>query len=273
MINKMSHCIVVFTDLDGTFLDHNDYSFAAAESCLDFIKKQNIPLIFTSSKTAVEIHNLCTETDSYHPYISENGGLLSIPKNYFSSSNSPTTEYEHVLIGTSRNDINTILETLHKSYEFTSFREMTIDEIMACTGLSKDLAIMANQRECTEPVLWQDSEEHLKQFSKAIQESNLHLVSGGRFHHVMGKHDKATTMLILLEYFEKNINGKVTSIALGDSPNDYKMLQTADYGILIPNPAAPKQCLDKHENLIYANHVGPHGWNDSLLNLLEELLA
>ena len=73
--------IIVFTDLDGTLLDHNDYSFTAAQPCLDFIRENKIPLIFASSKTSFEIENLCSETNFFHPYIAENGALLCIPEN------------------------------------------------------------------------------------------------------------------------------------------------------------------------------------------------
>jgi len=100
----------------------------------------------------------------------------------------------------------------------------------------------------------------------------LRLISGGRFHHVMGKHDKATTMTLLIKQYEKHRNKNLTSIALGDSPNDLQMLQNADYGIIIPNPHAPKMCVDNHVNLIHAEKPGPQGWNDTLLALLTELI-
>ena len=269
----MNKLIIIFTDLDGTFLDHNNYGFSPAIPCLEYIKKENIPLIFTSSKTTVEIQTLCAEMNLYHPYISENGGLLSIPKNYFYSASLNSIEYDHELVGISRRIINQILDPLHRKYKFLSFSEMTVDEIAKLTGLNTESALMANQRTCSEPIHWQDNSENLRLFSKSIDEKNLQVTSGGRFHHVMGKHDKASTMLKLIQCFKAKHNNKITVIALGDSPNDYKMLSTADYGILIPNPNAPKQCLDKPKNLIYAKHVGPQGWNESLLQLLEELHA
>ncbi len=67
----MNTPVVIFTDLDGTLLDHHNYSFIPAIPCLEFIRKQNIPLIFTSSKTSIEIEELCTLTNLYHPYIAE----------------------------------------------------------------------------------------------------------------------------------------------------------------------------------------------------------
>ncbi len=267
----MKKQIIIFTDLDGTLLDHNDYSYTAATPCLDYIRHNNISLIYTSSKTAVEIYELCRQTNMYHPFISENGGLLSSPKQYFSAIKQNKVEYEHQLIGVSRQNINSLLEKLRNHYQFTYFNIMTTDEIIALTGLTRDLALMANQRECTEPVHWLDNEKNLKEFTKILNTENLQLLKGGRFFHVMGYHDKATTMSLLIDKFQKQLNTELISIALGDSPNDYKMLKAADYGILIPNPIAPKEHLDNSRNLLYASSEGPQGWNDTLLDLLKDL--
>ena len=51
----MNSQIVIFTDLDGSLLDHDTYSYAEAEPCLTYLHKQCIPLIFTSSKIFVLI--------------------------------------------------------------------------------------------------------------------------------------------------------------------------------------------------------------------------
>ncbi len=267
----MNHNILVFTDLDGTLLDHENYSYAAAQPTLDFICENKIPLIFTTSKTAIEVEELCTQTNFYHPFISENGGLLAIPENYFSDQ--PTTrKYIKQVIGRPRNEINQILSNLTSSYQFRTFNDMSIKELIDHTGLESSQAHFANQRDSTEPLLWLDEISKLSDFTHQLEQHDLNLISGGRFYHVMGDHDKATTMVTLINMFQEHWDNKATSIALGDSPNDLKMLQTAQYGIIIPNPHAPKMCIDNRANLINANHPGPHGWNDSLYLMLKELI-
>ena len=264
--------IIVISDLDGTLLDHNDYNYTAAKPCLDFIRKKGIPLIFASSKTSIEIENLCSEINFFHPYIAENGALLCIPENYFIKGNSSTSVYEKKVIGIPREKINQVLENLTSSYQFTTFSKLTPGEIVSHTGLSESQALDANKRECTEPILWEDSEHKLVSFSTQLEKFNMRLLRGGRFHHVMGVHDKATTMTLLIEYFKKHINKSIISIALGDSPNDYEMLSTADYGVVVPNPSIAKATIDESAKIIYANTSGPKGWNDTLLKLFENLL-
>ena len=49
---------VIFTDLDGTLLDHETYSWATAEPALKRLRKEGVPLIMVSSKTRLEIEVL-----------------------------------------------------------------------------------------------------------------------------------------------------------------------------------------------------------------------
>lgn len=45
---------LIFTDLDGTLLDHDTYGYGEAREALDYIKRRRIPLILCSSKTRAE---------------------------------------------------------------------------------------------------------------------------------------------------------------------------------------------------------------------------
>ncbi|MBW1679603.1 MAG: HAD-IIB family hydrolase, partial [Deltaproteobacteria bacterium] len=72
--------IIIFTDLDGTLLDHYSYSFDAAQEALERIKVAQIPLIICSSKTRAEIEVWRTKLDNKDPFISENGGAIFFPK-------------------------------------------------------------------------------------------------------------------------------------------------------------------------------------------------
>ena len=68
--------LLVFTDLDGTLLDHETYSLEPALPALNTLKEKNIPLIFCTSKTRAEIEMIKSQLHSIHPFISENGGAI-----------------------------------------------------------------------------------------------------------------------------------------------------------------------------------------------------
>jgi len=74
-----------------------------------------------------------------------------------------------------------------------------------------------------------------------------------------------------LKKYQRYCSKNITSIALGDSPNDLKMLENADYGVVIPNPDAPNRHFGSRARFIHAGDSGPRGWNNTLTKLLGEL--
>ncbi|MCK4555085.1 MAG: HAD-IIB family hydrolase, partial [Candidatus Aenigmarchaeota archaeon] len=74
---------IIFSDLDGTLIGHSTYSYKAALDTLSMVKKKKIPLIFCTSKTRAEIEKYRKELGIKDPFISENGGAIFVPKNYF----------------------------------------------------------------------------------------------------------------------------------------------------------------------------------------------
>ena len=74
---------IIITDLDGTLLDAATYSCAPALPALQMIQSRNIPLILCSSKTRSEIEVLRRKLGNNHPFVTENGGGVFIPREYF----------------------------------------------------------------------------------------------------------------------------------------------------------------------------------------------
>jgi predicted mannosyl-3-phosphoglycerate phosphatase (HAD superfamily) len=65
---------VVFSDMDGTLLEHSTYSFAEAQPALDLLKSRGIPLDVCTSKTRSEVEFWRRLLGNKHPFIVENGG-------------------------------------------------------------------------------------------------------------------------------------------------------------------------------------------------------
>jgi len=53
-----SGMLVVFTDLDGTLLDEETYSWEAAEPALAMLRERGIPWVMVTSKTRAEVEVL-----------------------------------------------------------------------------------------------------------------------------------------------------------------------------------------------------------------------
>jgi len=74
---------IIFTDLDGTLLDRETYTFEPALPALRILQEKGIPLILSSSKTRAEIELYRKRLENDHPFVSENGGQCSFPRAIF----------------------------------------------------------------------------------------------------------------------------------------------------------------------------------------------
>lgn len=276
--NAANHQIIVFTDLDGTLLDHFSYSFDPALPAIRALQARRIPWILCSSKTRPEILRLRQALGNTWPYILENGGGIGFDPATWYPADAGVAERDGVMVksfGPTREEILQQLEALKSDFRFRGFNQMSQAEIMQCTGLDPRGADLAGQREFTEPLLWQDSEENRVVFARRLNEAGLRCVPGGRFIHVMGHYDKARAMSWLVDAMP-GIGQHTRIIALGDSDNDIGMLEYADLGVVIKSPVhdAPELHSDhgngKHE-VLYTEQPGPVGWNQALTGILEAL--
>lgn len=259
----MANPWLVFTDLDGTLLDHHTYSFSAALPALDQLKQRNIPVILNSSKTLAEIDRIANDLQLDSPQIAENGSLVYYPKK------------EHVHhFGHDYATICTILDELRtkQGYKFAGFHDWDANEIANITGLSEHAAALAGQRQASEPLLWKDDEQKLETFRAQLEENALTLKRGGRFWHVMGRTDKVKAMQFLADEYQQSLGKKPKVIALGDGPNDRDMLAAADVAIVVHNPDGTSFALPERDeqHIIRTTLAGPAGWNASILTLLND---
>jgi mannosyl-3-phosphoglycerate phosphatase len=266
----MEH-LVIFTDLDGTLLDFNSYSYEPALPALDLIKKQNIPLIFCTGKTRAEIEVHRKKMHNHHPFISENGGAIFIPNDYFNIDFHYDFEkngYKIIELGKNYQQLVAALNKIKKdkNVEIRGFFDMAIEEIAKLTGLDYHLASLAKRREYSEPFLTQK----IKEIEKEIYSLGFKLTHGGRFHHIIGDNDKGKAVKILTQIFNaQNPNLKIKTIGLGDSLNDLPMLEAVDIPVLVKNKLGEYTEQINLPDLIYADGIGPEGWNDALQMLLK----
>lgn len=265
--NRLNN-FLIFTDLDGTLLDHQDYSFSNAQTALDQIRNRSIPLILNSSKTESEIEFIRQQLNNQHPFIVENGSVVIIPRNYFADW--PDKQTYHTF-GTNRTQILKILHDLRQrdGFVFRSFKDMTIHELSKMTGLSDTEACKAKDRHATEPLVWLDTSSKFEQFESLLNKEQLMLIKGGRFWHVQGQTDKAKAMRFLQDKYAEHHGRKYISIASGDSDNDMTMLESADIAIVV------KGSNQKHirlknvpKHIIYTQQPGPIGWQEAMLTIL-----
>jgi mannosyl-3-phosphoglycerate phosphatase len=254
---------IVVTDLDGTLLDHQTYEFTPAKKAIAQLQQQQIPIILNSSKTQAEISVIRTKLNNHEPFVCENGGVLC-------GLNS-ATDIQH--LGTPRQEflgsLRSIKQKLQLNYQ--GFAEATVEDVVRWTGLTVTAAQQAMQREATEPILWQDTEQVLSNFRQELEQLGLQCVKGGRFHHVMGIFNKASCFDKLKAYYSQGHPEEIGIIALGDSPNDLPMLEQADHAVVIPAAKGNNLSLN-HSSVFLATEPGPYGWQSGIENILKSIL-
>lgn len=259
---------IIISDLDGTLLDSRDYSFAAALPALARIQAQDVPLVLCSSKTRAEIELYRQRLANHHPFISENGGGIFIPKGYFSQplSAEESGPYQLISIGTPYAEIRErfVELRLRLGSQVRGFAEMTVAEIAALTGLSSEEADLARQRDFDEVFIFVGTPD--ERFLRAIEGSGLRWTQG-QFFHLMGDHDKGRAVQLLLSLYRREY-GAVTSIGLGDGLNDLPLLAAVDRPVLIQHVDDGFESRIAIPGLLKSRYPGPQGWNDALLPLL-----
>ncbi len=265
--------VLVFTDLDGTLLDHDTYSYAAASKALFELKKRNIPVILNSSKTMAEMKLLRQSMELWHPFIIENGGAVCVPQGYWTSPPEVFSDFDVTFFGVPYEKLIELLDQLRAEhgYQFQGFHDISSEVLSSITGLSKAQAQLAQARLCSEPVQWKDSSESLKTFQEELQTHELQTLQGGRFMHIQGIVDKGLGVRWLIEQFQqqKDIT-EVFSIGLGDSPNDLAMLSEVDIPVVVRGVNLQAMQLEHKSSVIYTSESGPRGWQEAIDSIIND---
>lgn len=268
---------IIFTDLDGTLLDHETYSFSAALPAIELIKRKEIPLVLCSSKTRAEIEYWRNRLENRHPFISENGGGIFVPFSYFVENDISVVwpqakmvdEYHKLVLGTPYMVLRGALKDFRiHGFGIKGFGDMSAGEVAHLTGLSVKEAELAKKREFDEPFFFQENQRRFKALLALIRERGLRCAQG-RIYHLMGDNDKGKAIEVLKQLYQRKFTDVIT-IALGDSPIDFPMLEKADYPVLVRNYKGEHDRRISLSNLIKAEGIGPEGWNDAILKLIEE---
>lgn len=266
--------LIVFTDLDGTLLDYFTYSFDAALPALQLLKEKNIPLIICSSKTRSEIEYYRKKLENNHPFISENGGGIFIPKVYSGFEIKDCRfdiedigDYYHIRLGARYADLREAIELLRREgFAVKGFGDMSAIELAEIANMSIDESYMAKERDFDEPFIFQGNAEETQRLFDSIKSKGFNFTQG-RYFHILGNSDKGKAVELLKELYRKAL-GEITTVAIGDSPNDIPMLEKVDYPIIVQKYDGKHDTRINIQNIIKADGIGPDGLNAEIIKLI-----
>jgi mannosyl-3-phosphoglycerate phosphatase len=261
---------VIFTDLDGSLLDRESYSWDAAVPALSRVERLGVPWVLVTSKTRAEMEICRASLGHRHPFIVENGGAAFWPIGYFGASIASARQagdYEVMEWGT---PYEVLVRDLEECAEQTGctvrgFHQMTAAEVAAVCDLPLAQAEFAKQREYDEPFLIQNA-DRAEMLVRAVEEHGRRCTRGGRFWHILGANDKAVAVSVLTAAFEL-VHGDVRSIGIGDGLNDAAFLNTVSVPVLVRSPSLNELRAQVPHGTI-TDSEGPEGWNEAVLGLI-----
>ncbi|MHB8834253.1 MAG: HAD-IIB family hydrolase [Candidatus Methylomirabilia bacterium] len=263
---------VVISDLDGTLLDPESYSFDAALPALELLRAKGIPLVLCSSKTRREIEVYRQRLGNREPFIFENGGGICLPKGLFplpfTIAAEESDEYLVIPLGTPYRNLRRALSELRREFgvRVTGFGDLTAAGVAELTDLPALEADLARRREFDEPFVFDDPvEPRTAEFLGAIEARGFHWTRG-RFFHILGDNDKGRAARMLAEWYRRRLPDLVT-VGLGDAQNDLPLLRAVDVPVLIKRKDGRHVEGLRSPRLVLTAAPGPLGWNRAVLGM------
>lgn len=288
--------LLIFTDLDGTLLDHETYRWKDAGPALALCRQKHIPVILISSKTRAEMLVLRRDLSLDTPFVSENGGGIffspnphTIPPEGASKvrldpdpagSGRETGEDQNLCLwkvdlGMPYDRVVKVFQEIREElrWNLRGFSDMDVEEIARMTGLDSASARRSATREYDEPFLVPEGPDpvDLGLLSQAASKRGLRVTRGGRFFHLQGQHHKGKAMQQIKRWYEKIRHAPAVAMALGDSYNDLEMLEQADVPVLVRSSRPFPEAKRRIPKLETTRDPGPKGWNTSVIALVKRM--
>ena len=245
---KFNSKILIFTDLDGSLLNRDNFEFGSIKNFIKELLSHDIFIIPNSSKTAKEITNFNEELEEKLPYIAENGS--SIHDLNLINSNFP----EKITLS---REISELLEI---------FKKNVPNNLKIKCKFLNDLT----KRDYTVPFKFEGNKNQKEKLQKFIKSSGLTMQKGGRIINLCDKVSKSQAMKNVIKVFKKVSNEKLITIAVGDNFNDLDMLRNSDFPCLVFNDKFTLEKININ-NCIVSKKPAPEGWQEIVKMALDKI--
>lgn len=270
MEREICESCIVFTDLDGTLIDFETYSPNAARPALEVLGEFGVPVVFCSSKTFAEQLELQNQLEMRSPCIVENGAAIVFPEEFFdvppvgSVAHGTWQRYE---MGIESAEVLKIVKRVEQDLGLSleGYSGLSIREVVEKTGLSREAAMRAGNRDYSETLTLKAEPEFWTRVSGLFEEMGLKCLHGGRFHTVMDSSvDKGRAVREFVSLVDTDTGKGHRSIGMGDSRNDVDMFKAVDEAYQVQNAAGEWSELgvDRAQKV---EGIGPIGWTRSLM--------
>ena len=263
--------IIIFTDLDGSLLNHDNFDFKNIKNFILQCLSIGIKIIPNSSKTKKEIDFFCDQLGERLPYIVENGSAihnLDIVSSDFIEVNNPL-----VFSRTVEEILEILIKEVPKNLidKCSFIKDMNRKMQKEILGLSEKFLPLALNRDYSIPFTFNGSDQIINEFKLTLERLDLKLHEGGRVFNISDNCSKGSAMKALISKIKKSILLNPYIIVVGDSPNDISMLEEANQPCVVP---LPNKCNLKDlsfHNVLRAKQCAPEGWEEVIRLSLKKI--
>lgn len=259
---------IIFSDIDGTFLNEN-YQITFDNNFLKKVPEQ-FKIVFVSSRTAAEIIFLLDQIGWQFDFIAENGGIIGLHKNSVLISDSNKLEieqgdYQLIKTGKPIDCIkNYIIEFLDKHPGHALIlNDLPVQEVALLSGYDEESASRALQRKATILLkIEKDDMDFIDTFKKEMRVKSFTTQYGGRWFSVSSGFDKGQA----INYYLKTISYSGKTVGIGNSDNDYSLLNSVQQKFIINENGYNRQLsLIPDAQKLLAE--GVNGWEEMINKL------
>lgn len=269
--------LVLFTDLDGTFIDFDTYACDLTAPLARALAARGIPVVFCSSKTFAEQRALQESIGLRVPCILENGAGIAVPVDawpHWPEGGSVSQGWGRWALGSDAEEIARGVGRVAREIgeSFHDFRSLSTSEVARLTGLDLAAAERARQREFSVTLTDAHPEAFWDRLAPHFEKEGLRCLPGGRFHTVF---DATTNKGVALKRFvalwreAAGDDFACRTVALGDSPNDCDMLAAADLAYQVQRPDGSFEEIPV-AGVRKVEAIGPEGWVSAVTGLMLE---
>jgi len=255
--------LVVFTDLDGTLIDHHTYGIEGSREAIRKLAERKATLVFCSSKTFAEQIHLQRQLGIKLPFIFENGSAVAIPAGFFPEELYAATRSEggYGLVIFAHADAPVLRTVLSHFPEIRGYAGASDAELSAATGLAGTFLHRARERWFTETLLNSLDEIQAAHVNQLLKPSGFVLSRGGRFYTVQSDSlSKGKAVEWMKHIFRQTTVRPTCFAAIGDSLNDVSMLEVVDLPFLVQRPDQTWADVEI-PHLVKIKGVGPVGFS------------
>jgi mannosyl-3-phosphoglycerate phosphatase len=239
---------VLFTDLDGTLLDHHTYLPGPALPALRRLRRAGVLVLPATAKTLAEVRQISAELDLRDGAVVENGAAVALGSGLD----------EVIVLGRPYAEVRRLLAkaAAEAGAGVRGYADMTAQEVAAETGLSPAEARRARDRQWSETFRLERGDPAA--LAAALRRRGLRAVRGARFLTAMGDHDKGVAARVVLRRLRRD-GREVRSWAVGDAANDAELLAAVDHPLLVRAGHGDWADLAV-PGLVRLDGAGPQGW-------------